>query len=252
MKVKRKVIAIDEERCDGCGNCVPSCAEGAIKMINGKARVINERFCDGLGACLGDCPRGALKLVEREAEEFDAEAVEAYLQNGREEGRRMESAADSIAACACPSKGMKTFAAGSRTSATGPAGNCQSHPAQWPVQIRLISAAAPFLKKADLLVAADCVPVACPSFHADFLPGKVVMIGCPKFDDTEHYRKKFTEIFQTANIRSVTVLIMEVPCCSGLPGLLKKAMTAADVDIPLQEIVITARGGKIWKQKKAS
>ncbi|MBI9091026.1 MAG: 4Fe-4S ferredoxin [Desulfobacterium sp.] len=237
MKITRKIIEIDEERCDGCGDCVPSCAEGAIKIIDGKAKVVKDQYCDGLGACLGECPQDALKLVEREAEAFDEEAVEAYLKS--EEHK--EAAPSS---CGCPSEQLATFPqAGACQTANTPARmNSASALGHWPVQIRLVPPTAPFLKEADLLVTADCVPVAYAAFHEDFLKDKVVMMGCPKFDDKESYVEKFTQIFAANTINSITVLIMEVPCCSGLPGIVTRAMELAGNEIPLSTTVITPRG----------
>ncbi len=167
MKVQRRIIKIDDELCDGCAQCVPSCAEGAIQIIDGKARLVEEKYCDGLGACLGECPTGALSIVQREAEEFDEEAVEEHLSSKTQKVHHDEATLP----CGCPSSQMQTFA---------PHASRLSH---WPVQIRLVPATAPFLQGADLLVAADCTPVAYPNFHQDFLQDKAVMIGCPKFDD---------------------------------------------------------------------
>ena len=242
MKIKRKIVEIDEELCDGCGNCVPSCAEGAIQIINGKAKVVKDQFCDGLGACIGECPQGALHIVERVTEEFDEKAVELYLKDLE----KKEKTKQETLACGCPSTELKTFApdVGSCESANMPSkiNGAKSALGHWPVQIRLIPPHAPFLKNTDLLVAADCVPVAYPSFNLDFLKGKTVMIGCPKFDDVNDYVERFTQIFKTAGIKSITALIMEVPCCSGLPGILEKAMGNADVDIPMKQIVISSKG----------
>ncbi len=245
MKVKRKIIEIDEELCDGCGNCVPSCAEGAIQIINGKAKVVKDQFCDGLGACIGECPQGALHIVERVTDEFDEKAVEEYLKELEQKEKEDKNSTESLA-CGCPSTELKTFAMADSTceSANIPSklSDAESALGHWPVQIRLIPPHASFLKNADLLVTADCVPVAYPSFHSDFLKGKIVMLGCPKFDDINDYVERFTEIFKTAGIKSITALIMEVPCCSGLPGILKKAMDEAGVNIPLKHIVISSRG----------
>jgi ferredoxin len=242
MKTIRKIIEIDEELCDGCGQCVPGCAEGALQIIDGKARLVEDKYCDGLGACIGECPTGALKVIEREAEEFDEAAVEAYLTETAEK----ETKAESVMACGCPSSHIQQFMPSqSCESANAPAaihsgeGSALSH---WPVQIRLIPPNAPFLKHADLLVVADCVPIAFPTFHRDFLKGKTVMMGCPKFDDVQLYIDKFAEIFNTAEIRSITVAVMEVPCCSGLPMIVKKGMQAAGKDIPIKEIVIKTKG----------
>jgi len=251
MKVMRKIVKIDEELCDGCGQCVPGCAEGAIEIIDGKAKLVSESYCDGLGACLGECPNGAITIVEREADDFDAEAVEVYLK----EKEKIEESVELPMACGCPSTHVQTFTP--KTPEDG--GRPQSSPAltestlcHWPVQINLVPPTAPFLKGADLLIAADCTPLAYPNFHRDFLAGKVVMIGCPKFDDIEDYILKFKEIFENADIKSVTALIMEVPCCSGLPMIVKKAMDAAGKDIPMDEIVISTRGGILKRDQKVA
>lgn len=249
MKVKRKIIEINEELCDGCGQCVIACAEGAIKIIDGKAKVISDNLCDGLGACIGDCPQGALKIIEREADEFDEEEVEKHLLKiSRNEEKTL--------LCGCPSTQIQEFSqefsmdascqAANEPVSMEPADSALSH---WPVQIRLVPPAALFLKGADLLVAADCVPVAVPTFHKDFLKGRIVMIGCPKFDDKESYVEKFAEIFKTAGIKSITCLIMEVPCCSGLPGILNMSMEKAGVDIPVEKVVINSRGKIIERTK---
>ena len=246
MKVMRKIIEIDEELCDGCGQCVIECAEGALQIIDQKARVVADKFCDGLGACIGDCPTGALKIVEREADEFDEEAVEVHLKKKEEEQKPVM---DTLA-CGCPSTQVQTLIpsmscekANEPVSQTS-AGSTLSH---WPVQIHLVPPTAPFLKDASLLVAADCTPVAYPRFHEDFLKDKVVMLGCPKFDDVEVYVDKFTQIFKANNIRDITALIMEVPCCSGLPGIVKRGMDGAGKTIPMRQVVISARG-KILSQ----
>jgi Fe-S-cluster-containing hydrogenase component 2 len=234
MKVMRKIIEIDEERCDGCGECVPACAEGAIEVVDGKARVVAEKYCDGLGACMGECPNDALRIVEREAEDFDEAAVEVYLNEKAKDPEKP------LPAAGCP---------GSRIQMSIPSELGSSNLTHWPVQIRLVQPHAPFLKEADLLVAADCTTVACANFHRDYLKGKVVLMGCPKFDDGEAYIQKFTDIFNTAEIKSITVLVMEVPCCSGLPAMIRRAMTAAQKEIPMETLVISTRGG-ILKNKK--
>ena len=243
----RKIIEIDEEKCDGCGNCVPSCAEGAIQIIDGKAKVVKDQYCDGLGACLGECPQGALRLIEREAEEFDESAVETFLKE--QEAQKSSEKAPVTLACGCPSAQLKTFptAGGSCQEANKPVNMTSEASAlcHWPVQIRLIPPTAPFLKGADLLITADCAAVAAPGFHREYLKGKVVMMGCPKFDDVESYVDKFAQIFKVAGIKSITTLIMEVPCCSGLPGLVEKAMALAGVEIPMEKVVINARGEQL-------
>jgi len=234
MRVMRKIVKIDDELCDGCGQCVPGCAEGAIEITDGKARLVAEKYCDGLGACIGECPNGAITIVEREAEDFDGEAVEAYL----EKMQKTEKQSEPALACGCPSTQVQTFV---------PLASNLSH---WPVQINLIPPIAPFLKRADLLVAADCTPVAYPNFHQDFLNGRVLMIGCPKFDDVEAYIQKFTEIFKAADIKSIRTIIMEVPCCSGLPVILHKAMMAAGKKIPIEKFIISTRGKILKKERK--
>ena len=238
MKLKRKIIRIDQELCNGCGQCVISCAEGAIQVADGKARIIAEKFCDGLGACLGECPTGALTIEERVADDFDVEAVEKHLASEKE----AEKSAEPIpVACGCPSANIRTFAPlKGREAGTG--GSVSSELSHWPVQIRLVPPGAPFLKGAHLLVAADCAPVAYPALHRDFLSGRVILLGCPKFDDVKAYVEKFRDIFKAAEIRSVLVLDMEVPCCSALPKIVKRGMEEAGKDIPLEEAVVTPRG----------
>lgn len=244
MKIMRKIIQIDEERCTGCGNCVIACAEGAIKIIDGKARVIADKYCDGLGACIGDCPEDALKIIEREADDFDEKAVEELLKYrtaAKEEAKPP--------ACGCPSAAVKIFHMAGAADACG----CADKPfvqttggksalGHWPVQIKLVPPGAPFLKNADLVIAADCVPVAYPSFHTDFLKGKAVMIGCPKFDNAEEYVEKLSKVFQVSGIKSITSVVMEVPCCSALPIIVKKALAKAGVEIPFKEVVVGTRG----------
>jgi Pyruvate/2-oxoacid:ferredoxin oxidoreductase delta subunit len=249
MKPVRKIIEIDEERCDGCGQCVIACAEGAIEIVDGKAKLVKDSYCDGLGACLGECPQGALRIEERAAEEFDPVAVEHHLE-GKEKDKEPPTTA---APFQCPSSQVHLFAAACEAAnqpAVQEAGS--STLSHWPVQIRLVPANAPFLKGSDLLVAADCTPVAYGSFHRDFLQGRTLLLGCPKFDDVAQYVKKFAEIFKIADIRSVTVLEMEVPCCSALPAIVKKGMEEAGKKIPLEEVVIGVRGNILRHKKLAA
>jgi NAD-dependent dihydropyrimidine dehydrogenase PreA subunit len=238
MKVIRKIIEIDEERCDGCGNCILACAEGALKIIDGKAKVISDNLCDGLGACMGDCPQDALKIIEREADEFDEEAVEKHLESVQEQE-------EATMPCGCPSTQIQSFVPTSgceKANTPKSLETVDSALSHWPVQIRLIPPTAPFLKGADLLVVADCVPLAFPSLHRDFMEGKVVMVGCPKFDDAQEYIDRFADIFKTAGPKSVTTLVMEVPCCSGLPTMVKKGMEKAGVILPQKQVTISTRG----------
>ena len=247
MTVLRKIIEIDEELCDGCGNCVPSCAEGALKIIDGKAKVIADLYCDGLGACLGECPVGALKIVEREADEFDEEAVEELLAQKME----AEPTVMPMASGGCPSARLQSFGSPGGAAASDPCleanqpaalDQTESALSHWPVQIMLVPPTAPFLKGADLLVLADCAPVAYPTLHKDFLQGKAVMMGCPKFDDAQHYIEKFAQICKQSGIKSLTSVVMEVPCCSALPMIVKKGMELSGVQIPMEEVVISTRG----------
>ena len=244
MKKREKIFKIDEDLWDGGGQCVPSCAEGALQIVDGKARLVSEVYCDGLGACLGECPTGALKIIEREAEDFDVDAVERYLHEKEKTAENLRPQAP----CACPSSRIETFASpcdlANRPAAHSASVSGLSH---WPVQIRLVPPTAPFLRDASLVVAADCAPVAYPGFH-NLIRDKVVMIGCPKFDDVQEYVHKFAEIFSTNSIRNVTVIDMEVPCCSRLPLIVKKGLEIAGKDVPVEEIVIGVRGG-ILKQE---
>ncbi len=250
MKILRKIIEIDEELCDGCGVCVPSCAEGALKIIDGKVKVVAEKLCDGLGACMGECPAGALKVIEREAEEFNEEAVEEHLA----ERDKKESKEEAVLPCGCPSAQIQNFMSADpcreANIPTAIHSEVESALSHWPVQIKLVPPQAPFLKGADLLVPADCVPIAFPNLHREFLKGKAVTMGCPKFDDVDEYIQKFTEIFKVADIKSITTVVMEVPCCSGLPIIVKKGLEASGKKIPMEEVVISTRG-KILERIKS-
>lgn len=240
MRTTRKIVEIDEEKCDGCGECVPSCAEGAIQVVDGKARLVAEKYCDGLGACIGECPLGALRVIERVAEDFDEEAVEQYLKASDSANKTAETPA-----FVCPSAQIQRFSPSEPAhEADEPSGQAETISAlsHWPVQIRLVPPTAPFLKGAELLVLADCTPVAYPNLHKDLLKGMAVMMGCPKFDEAEAYVQKFAEIFDTADIKGITVAVMEVPCCHGLPVILKKGMELAGKEIPMEQVVISTRG----------
>ncbi len=248
MKVKRKIIEIDEELCDGCGECVTACEEGAIQIVDGVAKVVNDVFCDGLGACIGDCPLDALKIVEREAAPFDEELVQKHLER-----LEADSPKEETLACGCPSTKMQSFMPmGSCEQANKPASiqSQQSALAHWPIQISLVPPTAPFLKGSDLQVVADCVPAAYPNFHQDFLKDKTIMMGCPKFDDTQAYIEKFADVFKTAGLKSITVVVMEVPCCSGLPVIVKKGLELSGMDIPLEEVIISIREGQVLQRLK--
>lgn len=261
MKIMRKIIEIDEELCNGCGECVPSCAEGALAIVDGKAKVVKDSYCDGLGACLGECPTGALTIVEREADEFDEEAAMAYVAATRGEaaahGAHAAAADPAPASGGCPGAAMAAFKApgggcpgsgmasfkpeGARDEDAGAAPSLLGH---WPVQIRLIPPDAPFLRGAHLVIAADCAAVAYPDFHREFVGGKAVMMGCPKFD--EDYTARLAEVFKRSGVASVTVVRMEVPCCLGIAEAARRALAASGrEDLTLEEVVIGRQGGRI-------
>ncbi len=233
MKVTRKIIQIDDELCNGCGQCVPDCAEGSLRIVDGKARLVADKLCDGLGACLGACPTGALTIIEREAEEFDEAAVEAFLaQENATPGQ------------SCPSAGLQTFTptATPCQAANSPQTQVHSALSHWPVQIRLIPATAPFLEHCDLLVAADCTALSYASLHQDFIKDRVVMMGCPKFDDQQLYVERFTEIFATRPLKSLTILIMEVPCCHTMLQIIRQAYEQVQPRLPVRQVVISRTG----------
>ncbi len=238
MKVNRKIIQIDEGLCNGCGNCIVSCAEGALKIIDGKARLVSEIYCDGLGACLSDCPAGALKIIEREAELFDERAVHEMLQ--AEKGHDHPAKAHS-----CPSALLQTFNLGTACQKANELVKQESGVSaltHWPVEIKLVPPNASFLKGADLAVVADCAALSYPDLHRDFISGKIVLMGCPKFDNQQEYIQKFGDIFNCADIKSISVPVMEVPCCQGLPVIVQKGLELAGRKMPILKVVISRRG----------
>ncbi len=218
--IKRKIISIDSEKCNGCGLCVNACAEGAIKLENGKAQLVSDIYCDGLGACLPHCPTGALSIIEREAEPFDEELVKLH-QSIKEPQKPVHT---------CPSIQFKPDPTKKGTL---------SH---WPIQIRLVPPTAPYLKNAKLLVVADCVPIAYPNFHSELLKEHVVLVGCPKFDPKEQYVQKFAEIFLNNDIQTVTVPVMEVPCCQALPNIVLAGLQYSGKSVPVEKVVISIQG----------
>lgn len=241
--VLRSIVKIDEEKCTGCGLCVPACAEGAIKIINGKAKLISDKYCDGLGACLGECPVGAITIEERETEEFDEEAVKEHLKREQTVPAIHHHHASHHS---CPSAKVMYFERNltEKEVVTTP-DKSTSMLSQWPVQLTLVPPTAPFFENADLLIAADCVPFAYANFHSDFLRGKTLVVGCPKLDNAGFYKEKLTEIFKQSTIRSVTVVNMEVPCCFGLYRLIKEALDSSGKSIPLKQEIISIKGDKI-------
>lgn len=257
--MKRKIVKIDEDKCNGCGLCVPSCAEGAIQIVDGKARLVADKLCDGLGACLGDCPLDAITVIEREADEFDEAAVEAHLQQiGRPPAAHGHAPTPAPAphGGGCPSAQVRSFAppAGGCPSArvvnferpakesAASAAPAQSRLAQWPVQLHLVPPTAPFLRGADVLLAADCAPFAYANFHEDLLKGKALLIACPKLDNTEPYLEKLVAMIRQSEIRSLTVVHMEVPCCTGLIHIARQAIARSGREIPLETVRIGIQG----------
>lgn len=252
METTRKIIEIDEELCDGCGLCVPDCAEGSLVIVDGKAKMISDNLCDGLGACLGSCPTGALTIIERAADDFDEEAVEEHLAK-----QQVSATPDIPKSSGCPSAQLQTFAPKTKTpcqTANTPkpigmaAGGGTSSLTHWPVQIRLVPPTAPYLQGADLLVAADCSAVSAPNFQLDYLNGKVVMMGCPKFDDAESYVERFSEIIANCNLNSITILIMEVPCCSSMNGIIEQAIKRSGKSVPVEQITISTQGVEVERK----
>ncbi|GAB4246396.1 MAG: 4Fe-4S binding protein [Thermoleophilia bacterium] len=288
---RRQIIHIDEDLCTGCGECVPSCAEGALEIVDGKVRVVQERLCDGLGACLGACPEGALTIEERDAPEFDEEAVAARLAELQREmaaeepasgsgeglgdtdaGRDGASAAEEAARLVfggggCPGARTLRFERGGeagRQTAGDPAAPgagfvssdaVEAHPdlgvhpersesllEHWPVKLELVNPLSPSFRSADLVIAADCAPVAYRMFHEDFLAGRSVAIACPKLGSSPDYLEKLAELFQAAQPRSVTVAHMEVPCCFGLVSLVRRAAELSGLKAPVEDVVITVEG----------
>ena len=213
-KAIREIVHIDEEKCNGCGFCVPSCAEGALQIIDDKARIVSETYCDGLGACLGECPQGAITIEERFAPEFDEAATNIHL---KERDRAKETTAPEAA-------------------------NQKSMLNQWPVQLTLVAPSAPFLRGSDMVLAADCVPFAYPGFHRDFLKNKTLLVACPKLDDFQAHLTKLTEVLSRSEPKSLTVVTMEVPCCSGLVYMAKEAIKQSGKDIPINTVTIGIKG----------
>jgi ferredoxin len=275
---KRKIIKIDEEKCNGCGLCIPNCPEGALQIIDGKARLVSDLFCDGLGACIGHCPEGAITIEEREAQKYDErkvmanivkqgknvimahlkhlkehnetkylnQAVEFLKEKNIEVPNEVISSGHGPLPCGCPGTMVKDFRpekkVDSKVKTSKPS---QSQLRQWPVQIKLVPVSAPYLNNADLLIAADCVPFAYADFHSDLLKDKVLLVGCPKLDDIEVYQEKISQIVKNNNIKSITYAHMEVPCCFGLVGVIKSVIADLGEDIPFKEAVISIKGERI-------
>ncbi|MFH0917672.1 MAG: 4Fe-4S binding protein [Candidatus Omnitrophota bacterium] len=273
---RRKIITIDENKCNGCALCIPNCPEGAIQIIDQKARLISDLFCDGLGACLGHCPQGAITIEEREAQAYDEDQVmanivkqgpnviKAHLKHLQEHQELvyLKQAMDFLkknkinitlkqacnhganSAGGCPGSRPVDLRKPQATRNAGVSLPQESELAQWPVQLHLVPAQAPYFEDADLLIAADCVPFAYANFHQDLLKGKILLVGCPKLDDLSLYQDKLGQIFRNNNIKSVTYAHMEVPCCFGLLPIIKEAIKGAGKNIPFSDITITIKGDK--------
>ena len=264
----REIVTIDEDLCNGCGQCVPACAEGAIQVIQGKARLVSDNLCDGLGACLGHCPLGAIKVERRDADAFDEEAVRRHTgppQAALSADERALGAAGNRPGSVpsipsrhtgCPSARLLKLEPPSPADEARPNGKVGSQTRErssqlthWPVQLRLVPPTAPFLRGARLLVAADCVPVACPDFHRDLLQDHVIVIACPKLDDPEGYIEKLPEMIRSSGLAEITVAHMEVPCCTGILQAVLTAWRCAGRDVPVNDVVVGIRGQIIARRR---
>ena len=227
----RNIVKIDSARCNGCGQCVTACAEGAIEIRDGKARLVSEIYCDGLGACLGHCPQGAISVEQRQAAAFDEQATQEHLAGQAKAVHGPPSV--------CPGLMAHHFAPKAGTARPAEVPSQLSH---WPVQLRLVSPSAPYFQDADLLLVADCVPFAMADFHGRFLRGRSVAVGCPKLDDAQFYIDKLAAILSASKVRSLTVVHMEVPCCSGLTRIAEEAIRKAGAGLPFEDVTIGLQG----------
>ncbi len=238
---QRQIIRINQDKCDGCGMCVPSCAEGAIQIVDGKAQLLADRFCDGLGACLGECPQGALTVETRDADEFEGPAPGA--PHPEAPAPPPEPAGEVFA---CPGSLMQQFKREAHEKVPGAETSALSH---WPIKLRLVTAQAPFLKEASLLVAADCAPFAAGDFHSRYLEGKAMVCGCPKFEDVPEHVAKLTAILKENDIQEISIVNMEVPCCSGLVQIVRQALEASGKSLPVT-ICTLGTAGQVLQQQK--
>ncbi|MFC1620819.1 ATP-binding protein [Candidatus Omnitrophota bacterium] len=232
---KRKIVKIDEEKCTGCGLCIPNCVEGALQIVDGKAKLVKEIYCDGLGACLGHCPEEAITIEERDAAGFDEKAANKHLEDIKKKEKKELP-------CGCPGTAVKSFKKPETRNPLPATRKHESELTNWPIQLMLVPVEAPYLKEADLVIAADCVAFSYPDLHQDFLRDKVLLIGCPKLDAATIYEEKLAELFKLNNIKSLTVLHMEVPCCFGLIQLVKEALRLSGKKILLKEITVGIKG----------
>lgn len=237
---KRNIVKIDETKCNGCGLCVNACAEGAIQLINGKAKLVSDVYCDGLGACLGHCPQDAITIEQRDAAEFDEKAVHQHLEKLKAKPTAPKAAPAAPAFGGCPGMMMRSFER--KATAASATGSVESQLAQWPVQLKLVSPMAPYFAESDLLLAADCVAFAMGDFHQTMLKDRSVAIFCPKLDDCSPYVDKLAQIIQHNNLKSLTVVHMEVPCCSGLLRIADAAIALSGVKLDYEDVTISLDG----------
>ena len=240
--MKRQIIEIDEEKCNGCGVCIDACHEGAIALVSGKAHLVSETYCDGLGACLPECPTGAIRMTEKEAAAYDEDAADQRSAvSGLFPGVHVHEADHTCPGSASRQMERKVL---QKSSAPQPPSETVSELSTWPVQIKLVNPRAPYFNQADVLIAADCTAFAYAGFHQEFIRGRVTLIGCPKLDDNEFYTRKLTDIFANNDIHSIQVVRMEVPCCGGIVGAVKRAILASGRIVPYAEVVIGIDGSK--------
>ena len=233
----RNIVKIDEEKCNGCGQCVTACAEGAIEIIDGKAKLVSEIYCDGLGACIGHCPKDAITIEQRQAKEFDEEATKAHL------AKESQKQTDFV----CP--GMMAKKIEVKEPATDSFAQVPSQLSQWPVQLKLVPPTAPYFNNSDLLLVADCVPFAMGDFHNRFLKDKTIAVGCPKLDDVDFYIEKLASILKANHLNSLTVLHMVVPCCSGLTHIARQAIAKTGIEMSFEDVTIDLQGNVSETQK---
>ncbi len=259
-KVVRDIIRIDEALCDGCGDCISKCAEGALEIVNGKARLKTEKYCDGAGACLGHCPTGALTIERREVEAYDELAVAANLEQAKvthiqraplSMGAHTPGPRPAAHQSGCPGSSMRQWSPQSVPTAVLASTPQPSSLRQWPVQLMLVSPQAPYFRNADLLLAADCVPFAHAGFHSEMLTGKALAIACPKLDNLPFYVEKLTQIFQLNELKSLEVVLMEVPCCGGLAQAAMTARANAGADFPVTVTVVSICGDILQRKEVA-
>jgi len=231
--IMRNIVNIDEEKCNGCGLCAQACAEGAIEIVNGKAKLISETYCDGLGACIGHCPEDAITIEQRQADDFDEAATKAHLAEQKQH--------PSQPAVVCPGLMSKVLREKGQSSGSAVVPN-PSQLTHWPVQLKLLSPTAPCLANADLLLTADCVPFAMGDFHNRLLKDHSLAVGCPKLDNVDFYIEKLAAILQANNLKSLTVVHMEVPCCFGLTHVARKAIDRSGRDIPFEDVTVDLQG----------